>query len=143
MLTGEDEATSTGQTLCDSRADCWQRPGRRHHDYQEATERQRLDAVLGQARRAHPAPRRRRLAQRMMDIASQVRAMETHRCGWTRQRSAWASTRFGSATMPSNVPHGAQIERAMSAAMQIISELPDDEDHALLLGNLDGETDII
>ena len=44
--------------------------------------------------------------------------------------------------MPSNVPHGAQIERAMSAAMQIISELPDDEDHALLLGSLDGETDI-
>ena len=34
------------------------------------------------------------------------------------------------------------IERAMSAAMQIISELPDDEDHALLLGSLDGETDI-
>ena len=30
----------------------------------------------------------------------------------------------------------------MSAAMQIISELPDDEDHALLLGSLDGETDI-
>ena len=44
--------------------------------------------------------------------------------------------------MPSNVPHGAAIERAMSAAMQIISELPDDEDHALLLGSLDGETDI-
>ena len=41
--------------------------------------------------------------------------------------------------MPSNVPHGAQIERAMGAAMQIISELPDDEDHALLLlGSLDG-----
>lgn len=47
-----------------------------------------------------------------------------------------------STPMPSNVPHGAQIERAMSAAMQIISELPDDEDHALLLGSLDGETDI-
>ena len=44
--------------------------------------------------------------------------------------------------MPSNIPHGAAIERAMSAAMQIISELPDDEDHALLLGSLDGETDI-
>ena len=42
----------------------------------------------------------------------------------------------------SSIPHGAAIERAMSAAMQIISELPDNEDHALLLGSLDGETDI-
>ena len=45
--------------------------------------------------------------------------------------------------MPSNVPHGAQIERAMSAAMEVISTLPDDEDHALLLGSLEGETDIM
>ena len=45
--------------------------------------------------------------------------------------------------MPSNVPHGAQIERAMSAAMEIISTLPDDEDHALILGSLEGETDIM
>jgi hypothetical protein len=45
--------------------------------------------------------------------------------------------------MPSNVPHGAAIERAMSAAMEIISTLPDDEDHALLLGSLEGETDIM
>ena len=44
--------------------------------------------------------------------------------------------------MPSNVPHGAAIERAMSAAMEVISTLPDDEDHALLLGSLEGETDI-
>ena len=44
--------------------------------------------------------------------------------------------------MPSNVPHGAAIERAMSAAMEIISALPDDEDHAFLLGSLDGETEI-
>jgi hypothetical protein len=45
--------------------------------------------------------------------------------------------------MPSNVPHGAAIERAMSAAMEVISTLPDDEDHALLLGSLEGETDIM
>ena len=45
--------------------------------------------------------------------------------------------------MPSNVPHGAQIERAMSAAMEVISTLPDDEDHALLLGSLEGEPDIM
>ena len=45
--------------------------------------------------------------------------------------------------MPSNIPHGAAIERAMSAAMEVISTLPDDEDHALLLGSLEGETDIM
>ena len=45
--------------------------------------------------------------------------------------------------MASNVPHGAAIERAMSAAMEVISTLPDDEDHALLLGSLEGETDIM
>ena len=45
--------------------------------------------------------------------------------------------------MPGNVPHGAAIERAMSAAMEVISTLPDDEDHALLLGSLEGETDIM
>jgi hypothetical protein len=31
----------------------------------------------------------------------------------------------------------------MSAAMEVISTLPDDEDHALLLGSLEGETDIM
>ena len=43
----------------------------------------------------------------------------------------------------SSIPHGAAIERAMSAAMEVISTLPDDEDHALLLGSLEGETDIM
>jgi hypothetical protein len=44
--------------------------------------------------------------------------------------------------MPSNVPHGAQIERAMSAAMEAISALPDDEDHELLLGVIEGQSEI-
>jgi len=43
----------------------------------------------------------------------------------------------------SKLPHGAAVERAMSAAMEVISTLPDDEDHALLLGSLEGETDIM
>ena len=44
--------------------------------------------------------------------------------------------------MPSNVPHGAAIERAMSAAMEAISALPDDNDHLLLLGVIEGQSEI-
>ena len=44
--------------------------------------------------------------------------------------------------MPSNVPHGAAIERAMSAAMEAISALPDDDDHELLLGVIEGQSEI-
>jgi hypothetical protein len=44
--------------------------------------------------------------------------------------------------MPSNVPHGASIERAMSAAMEAISALPDDDDHELLLGVIEGQSEI-
>jgi Siphovirus Gp157 len=45
--------------------------------------------------------------------------------------------------MPSNVPHGAQIERAMSAAMEAISALPDDGDNVLLLNTIEGESDVL
>ena len=45
--------------------------------------------------------------------------------------------------MPSNVPHGAKIERAMSAAMEAISALPDDGDYGLLISTIEGESDII
>ena len=45
--------------------------------------------------------------------------------------------------MPSNVPHGAAIERAMSAAMEAISALPDDGDNVLLLNTIEGESDVL
>ena len=45
--------------------------------------------------------------------------------------------------MSSKLPHGAAIERAMSAAMEAISALPDDDDYSLILGTLEGETDIL
>ena len=69
----------------------------------ETTECQRLDIVVGQARRAHAAPRRRRLAQRMMDIASQVRAMENVplRLDSPEVRLGFHKLR-GNATMPSD-----------------------------------------
>jgi hypothetical protein len=44
--------------------------------------------------------------------------------------------------MATNVPHGAAIERAMSAAMEAISALPDDDDHELLLGVIEGQSEI-
>ena len=45
--------------------------------------------------------------------------------------------------MATNVPHGAQIERAMSAAMEAISALPDDGDNVLLLNTIEGESDVL
>ena len=45
--------------------------------------------------------------------------------------------------MPGNVPHGAAIERAMSAAMEAISALPDDGDNVLLLNTIEGESDVL
>ena len=45
--------------------------------------------------------------------------------------------------MSSKLPSSHAIQNAMSAAMKVISTLPDDEDHALLLGSLEGETDIM
>ena len=45
--------------------------------------------------------------------------------------------------MPSNVPHGAAVERAMSAAMEAISALPDDGDNVLLLNTIEGESDVL
>ena len=46
--------------------------------------------------------------------------------------------------MPSkSLPSSHAIQNAMVAAQQVISTLPDDEDHALLLGSLEGETDIM
>jgi hypothetical protein len=46
--------------------------------------------------------------------------------------------------MPSSsIPHGAAIERAMSAAMEAISALPDDGDNVLLLNTIEGESDVL
>lgn len=42
-----------------------------------------------------------------------------------------------------SAPSSYAIQRAMSAAMEIISALPDDDDNALLLGTIEGETDVL
>jgi Siphovirus Gp157 len=44
--------------------------------------------------------------------------------------------------MPSKLPSSHAIQNAMSAAMEAISALPDDEDHELLLGVIEGQSEI-
>jgi hypothetical protein len=45
--------------------------------------------------------------------------------------------------MPSKLPSSHAIQNAMSAAMEAISALPDDEDYGLLLSTIEGESDIL
>jgi len=45
--------------------------------------------------------------------------------------------------MPSKLPSGMAIQAAMSAAMEAISALPDDEDYGLLISTVEGESDIL
>jgi len=45
--------------------------------------------------------------------------------------------------MPSKLPSGHAIQAAMSAAMEAISALPDDEDYGLLISTVEGESDIL
>jgi len=45
--------------------------------------------------------------------------------------------------MPSKLPSGHAIEAAMSAAMEAISALPDDEDYGLLISTVEGESNIL
>lgn len=45
--------------------------------------------------------------------------------------------------MPGTSPSPRAIERAVSVAQQLISTLPDDTDHQLLLDSLEGETDVM
>ena len=45
--------------------------------------------------------------------------------------------------MPSKLPSSLSIQNAMRAAMEAISQLPDDEDYGLLLSTIEGESDIL
>ena len=45
--------------------------------------------------------------------------------------------------MPSKLPSAIAIQNAMSAAMEAISTLPDDDDHELLLGVIEGQSEIL
>ena len=45
--------------------------------------------------------------------------------------------------MSSKLPSSHAIQNAMRAAMEAISQLPDDEDYGLLLSTIEGESDIL
>ena len=72
-------------------------------------------SAVRQCRRANAAAPRTgacsTFASRVRQIENVPLRLDAPRCGWASTSSA------GSATMPSNVPHGPAIERAMVAAM--------------------------